>query len=133
MDIQSLSSVANNQNKLESAQQTPVNPIVKQQLSVASPDMESQKEIGKVTQEKLDNLNVKLEQLGMGLSFSVDENTQSSVIKVIDKTTDEIIKQYPSEGSLRVIKNIQEYLDSVQNSKGLNKDSLTGTLLSEII
>lgn len=133
MDIQSLSSPVTAQTKVEPAQQAPQKVEKLPESSVVSPTQKTQQETGSATSEQLSAVNVQLEKMGIDMAFTVDENTQSSVIKVIDKTTDEIIKQFPSEDSLRVMKNIQEYLNSVQNSAGSNKDSLTGSLLSEII
>lgn len=133
MDIQSLSSNVVQTNKLESGStQAPSSEARVTASSVVSPDVKPQQETEKVTQQQLDDLNPKLEQLGLGITFSVDENTKSSIIKLIDKTTDEVIKQFPSEGSLKIMSNIQSYLNSVQNDLQ-SKESLTGTLLSEII
>ena len=71
--------------------------------------------------------------LGQSLAFTVDETTNSSVVKVVDKTTDEVIRQFPSEGSLRIMQNIQNYLSLAQQNGGQAKEGLTGTLISEII
>jgi len=87
----------------------------------------------KIDETVIEELNKTLNSLNTGIYFSLDENTQSSVVKVIDKSTDEVIRQYPTEDSLRVLKNIQEYLTTV-NQRGVSeKESLTGTLFSEII
>ena len=103
------------------------------ETSVVSPNLKAQQETNEAIQVQVEQVNSKLEQLGLGLAFSVDENTRSSVVKVIDKTTDEIIKQYPNEGSLKMMKNIQEYLNSVQLSSLSSKEGLTGALFNEII
>lgn len=83
--------------------------------------------------EQVTQVNSKLEQLGMGVAFSIDEGTQSPVLKVIDRVTNEVIKQYPNEGSLEMMKNIQSYLESVQKGGMADKEGLTGSLISEII
>ena len=134
MDIQSLSSNVTHNSKLESAQ-TPTTKAEDRVVtsSVASPESKSKQESEKVSQAQLDSINPKLAELGLGMAFSVDENTKSSVIKLIDKTTDEVIQQFPSEGSLKIITNIQNYLDSVRSQDARSKEGLTGTLLSEII
>lgn len=49
-----------------------------------------------------------LSRLNQKLSFSIDENTGKTVIKILDKQTDEVVKQFPP----------QEFLDMVYN---LNK------------
>ncbi|MBD3777031.1 MAG: flagellar protein FlaG [Campylobacterales bacterium] len=109
--------------------------LMKQQAdsSVVSPQLETQQETQKVNDDQLKAVNSRLEALGIGLTFSVDENTQSSVVKIIDKTTDEVIKQFPSEGSLKIMQNIQNYLDLVNKSGMTAKEGLTGALLNEII
>ncbi|MDX1346913.1 MAG: flagellar protein FlaG [Thiomicrorhabdus chilensis] len=101
--------------------------------SVVSPAMKTQLETPKAIADQADQLNQQLAQLGQSLAFSVDENTQSTVVKIVDKTTDEVIKQFPSEGSLKIMQNIQNYLNTVQQSGLPTKEGLTGTLFNEII
>ncbi len=93
----------------------------------------AQKADVKDIQKQVEQVNSKLEQLGMGVSFSIDESSQSPVIKVIDRSTNEVIKQFPNEDSLKRMEHIQSYLDSVQQNGMDNKENLTGTLFSEII
>jgi flagellar protein FlaG len=101
--------------------------------SVEALSLNKQQATSKEIQEQVDQVNSRLEQLGMGVSFSVDKTTQSPVIKVIDRVTDEVIKQFPNEGSLERMQYIQRYLDSVQQSGSANKENLTGVLFNEII
>ena len=138
MEINSISSPVTNANA--SSAQSGVTPVTDEQVkpqlikdSVVSPNLMTQQETKERLQIQVDNVNSKLNQLGVGLAFSVDESTQSSVVKVIDKTTDEIIKQYPNEGSLKIMKDIQDYLSSVQESSLSTKEGLTGVLFNEII
>jgi flagellar protein FlaG len=140
MDINSISSSVINTNANTSSAQSGLAPVtgghVKPQQaidSVVSPNLMTQQETKELLQTQVDDVNSKLNQLGVGLAFSVDENTQSSVVQVVDKTTDEVIKQYPNEGSLKIMKNIQDYLNSVQQSSLSVKEGLTGVLFNEII
>lgn len=103
------------------------------ETSVVSPESIALEDTPEALGVQVENLNKILEQLGQSITFGVDKGTQSSVVKVVDKTTDELIKQYPSEGSLRMMKNIQEYLERAQQSGGLTKEGLTGSLFNEII
>ena len=134
MDINSISSPVQGTNSSQAAASS-ASKVPQQQVetSVVSPNLKAQQETKEMMQKQVEQVNSKLEQLGVGVMFSVDENTQSSVVKVIDKTTDEVIKQYPNEGSLKMMKNIQNYLDSVQQSGTFNKQGLTGALFNEII
>lgn len=135
MDIDSLSTSAIGNSTLQSGVKPAVEIPKQQQIeaSVASSAPKAPSEAKTATVEKVEQVNSRLEQLGVGIAFSVDESTQSSVIKVIDRTTEEVIKQYPSEGSLEMMKNIQSYLESVQKSGLSNKEGLIGTLFNEII
>ncbi|WP_040725688.1 flagellar protein FlaG [Thiomicrorhabdus sp. Kp2] len=134
MDISSMSSPVMDTNSVKPVV-TPATGVKPSQVeaSVVSPNIKTQQDTEQAIQNQVEQVNSKLEQLGLGLTFSVDENTQSSVVKVIDKTTDEIIKQYPNEDSLKMMKNIQDYLDSVHQSNSSTKESLTGVLFNEII
>ena len=135
MDINSISSPVQATNTAQAAATSNASKVPQQQVetSVVSPNLKAQQETKEMMQKQVEQVNSKLEQLGLGVMFSVDENTQSSVVKVIDKTTDEVIKQYPNEGSLKMMKNIQNYLDSVQQSGASKKEGLTGALFNEII
>lgn len=84
-------------------------------------------------QSQVDSVNNRLDELGIGVAFAVDQTTNASVVKLIDKTTEEVLKQFPNEGSLRMMKNIQDYLETVQKGGAVNKEGLTGSLFSEII
>jgi len=101
--------------------------------SVASPVPKAQEETLKKVTEQIEVLNRQLSQVGQSLAFSVDEGTQSSVVKVIDKVTDEVIRQFPTEGSLKIMNNIQNYLNLVQQNGLTTKEGLTGVLFNEII
>ncbi|MEA3406322.1 MAG: flagellar protein FlaG [Pseudomonadota bacterium] len=136
MEINSLSSLAASYQKTQSTtQEIEVKEVVQQRVdsSAVSPAQKTQQETPEVLAKQVLQLNNQLEKLGQSLAFAVDENTQSSVVKVIDKTTDEVIKQFPSEGSLRIMQNIQNYLTTVQQSGLQAKEGLTGALFSEII
>ena len=134
MDINSMSSPVMDSTTVKPVA-TPATGVQSSQVeaSVVSPSIKAQQETEQAIQTQVEQVNSRLEQLGLGLTFSVDENTKSSVVKVIDKTTDEIIKQYPNEDSLKMMQNIQDYLDSVQQSNTSKKESLTGVLFNEII
>ncbi|QBZ83480.1 flagellar protein FlaG protein [Hydrogenovibrio crunogenus] len=84
-------------------------------------------------QSQATSLNEKMLLVGLSLAFSVDEGTQSSVVTVLDTKTNEVVKQLPSEGSLKMMKNIQDYLDNLQRNEFKDKESLTGVLFNEII
>ncbi len=54
------------------------------------------------------------------LDFFVDDRSGRVVVKVVDATSDEVIRQIPSEEMLSVSRRIQEYLDGQQiEAKGM--------------
>ena len=54
------------------------------------------------------------------LDFFVDDRSGRVVVKVVDATNDEIIRQIPNEEMLSVSRRIQEYLDGQQiEAKGM--------------
>ncbi len=102
-------------------------------LSVDATVEQAQKATSTGLKQQVEQVNSRLDQLGLGVSFSIDESSQMSVIRVIDRSTDEVIKQFPNEEALKRIQHIQSYLDSVQQNGMKNKENLTGVLFSEII
>jgi len=62
-----------------------------------------------VLKDAISNLNKKLEMLNSQLKVETDEDTGARVIKIVDKETDEVIRQIPPEVILRIAK----YLDEV--------------------
>jgi flagellar protein FlaG len=83
--------------------------------------------------EKAGALNEAMQVAGQSLAFSVDEVTESRVVKVIDTNTDEVIRQFPSDEALRQMEYIHNYLNSLQQSGRTSQENLTGALFSEII
>jgi flagellar protein FlaG len=67
------------------------------------------------------NQAVALEQ--RSLSFSIDDVSGRSVIKVVDFETDELIKQIPSEELLKVAQDIKRLQEEMGQSIGLLIDS----------
>lgn len=101
----------------------------------SSKNIEQMANLASVDQLKtqVDKLNQTLEQSGQSITFGIDETTQTPVIEVKDRSTDELIRQLPSEDSLKMMQQIQDYLDRAQASGDLSKEGLTGSLFNEII
>ncbi len=55
--------------------------------------------------------------LNKGLEFSVDKDSGRDVIKVIDRDSKEVIRQYPSEEVLDLIANLSDAAGNFVNSK----------------
>lgn len=55
-------------------------------------------------QEAVQRVNDFVQPFNNGLQFSLDDDTGKTIVKVIDKTTDEVIRQFPSEEMLNIAK-----------------------------
>jgi flagellar protein FlaG len=56
------------------------------------------------------DLNKSMQEMGTRVSFSVDRNTNRTIIKVIDITTKEVVRQIPPEAMVRLSENITKLL-----------------------
>lgn len=59
-------------------------------------------------EQTVESLNEAMTLLERGINFEVDRDVERTIIKVVDRETDEIIKQIPSEDLLKVIGHLQE-------------------------
>lgn len=55
----------------------------------------------------VETLNARMKDSSRSLEFSMDEVAKRSVIRVIDKTSGDIIRQLPNEDVLRAVRNIE--------------------------
>lgn len=61
-------------------------------------------------QEAVDNINKSLQTLSQDLVFSVDHDSNRTIVKVVDQKTKEVIRQIPTPEALEIAK----ALDTVQ-------------------
>lgn len=80
-----------------------VEPSAAVQQPVPLPDMEQIK-------EAVQKINKVMQAMSNDLEFSIDEDTNRTIIKVIDQQTNEVIRQLPAKESLEIAK----ALDKVQ-------------------
>lgn len=92
-----------------------------------------QKDLTQQDLEAFEKINTKLDQLGVGVSFSFDKETSTQVVKLIDKNSNEVMKQFPNEEALKMLKHIQQYLETMSRNDEYDRKGLTGALISEII
>lgn len=55
-------------------------------------------------EESVDTLNQFIKSLNNPMLFSIDDDTGKTVVKIVDSTTQEVIKQIPSEEILSIAK-----------------------------
>lgn len=78
---------------------------------VAAQRSEDQGSLGQVDREAVNqavqNLNDYVQQIDRNLEFAVDETSGSTIISVIDRETEELVRQIPSEAALNASRNLQ--------------------------
>jgi flagellar protein FlaG len=63
--------------------------------------------LGQVSQA-LKSINKALEDRSQSLEFALDEDTDRTVVKVLDRQTKEVIRQMPTEEALRISKALDQ-------------------------
>jgi flagellar protein FlaG len=80
----------------------------------APPPAETKKEEKKVSEQDVKKIvheiNEHLQLSNTELNFSVDEESKKMVMKVVNKTTGELIRQIPAEDALRLAAHISKLL-----------------------
>jgi len=55
------------------------------------------------------------------LQFSIDEDSKDIVVKVIDQSTKEVVRQIPSKEALQIAKSLDESIDKMQQGLLINQ------------
>ena len=80
--------------------------------STVSQAVEAQKTDGasrpEVIQQSVGQLNEAIQNIRRELNFTVDDGTGKTIIKVIDSTTREVVRQIPAEEVLALLGHMQE-------------------------
>jgi len=118
METQSLNLNINSAQKGEvsSTYQTPsqVKQNVDEQKNTTPPTAASRNEVSEIelSPEKLEKVVQQLQdfmgEMNRSLQFKVDEDSGRNVIKVIDKESGDLVKQYPSEEVLGIVAKLAE-------------------------
>lgn len=66
----------------------------------------------------VEDVNFKMRQLSVGLSFEVAEDGKENVVKVIDQETGDLVRQIPSEEFLEMSKRLDEIFGELKDLKG---------------
>ncbi len=92
-----------------------------QQITSASDGQTNDVKPSPLTTEQLEKIAQQLQdfvgEMNRGLEFSVDEDSGRNVIKVIDKETGDVVKQYPSEEVLTLVANLSDMVGGFVDAK----------------
>ncbi len=84
-------------------------PAEEKKLASELLDAKTKEAENKELDKKIAQLNDYTQKINREIRFSVDEETDRTVIKVIDSETDEVIRQIPSEEILRIAESLEKF------------------------
>lgn len=67
----------------------------------------------------VDNINQAMRQSNQNLELSIDPDTKTPIVKMVDTETGELIRQFPSEAVLAIANSIDKFLLQNQFQHGL--------------
>jgi flagellar protein FlaG len=63
---------------------------------------------GKKLQGAVDAINAFLKPISSGIEFSIDEDSGKTIVKLMDKETNTVLRQYPTKEALAIAKDIDK-------------------------
>jgi flagellar protein FlaG len=77
----------------------------------------SQKMDAEEVQAMLDKMNEFMHNGQRNLNFSIDKDTDDMIVKVMDTQTQEVIRQFPSEETIKLAKHIEGMMGLILNDR----------------
>ena len=112
--------VSNTGSQVKPAAPAPVEGGIKPALTNAVPEVAKQSApTPSEVSSAVEDISRHVQNVQRNLSFTIDEDSGSTVVKVIDSESDEVIRQYPTEEILEIRRHLSEMSD----------DELTGILV----
>ncbi|GGN16046.1 MULTISPECIES: flagellar protein FlaG [Marinomonas] len=72
----------------------------------------------KVTAEEIESANRKMSQLNVQLSFEMTEDSKYNIVKVLDQTTGDVVRQMPTEEFIKMSERIDAIMSQLSDVKG---------------
>ena len=67
--------------------------------------------------QAIQDINKSFQSLSRGLEFTIDEDSQRTIVKVIDQQTKEVIRQLPSQETLEIAKALDQVIGRLIREK----------------
>ncbi|WP_067099952.1 flagellar protein FlaG [Marinomonas atlantica] len=71
-----------------------------------------------VDDNDVEDVNIKMRQLSVGISFEKTDDGENNIVKVIDQNTGDIVRQIPSEEFLEMSKRLDDIFGELNDLKG---------------
>lgn len=101
---------------------SPVNPVSAEQPNpvqplAATPTAEEASITPEQVNQSVNRINEFFQQQQSNLNFSVDEESDQLIVKVVDSETDEVIRQFPTEQAIELSKKLEEVIGLIFNDR----------------
>ncbi len=119
MSVESINAgnVAASSVQTAASQQTATQQTSSVQATPSESVQPSQKMSAEEVQVVLDKMNEFMHNGQRNLIFSIDKDTDDMIVKVMDTETQEVIRQFPSEETLKLAKHIEGMLGLILNDR----------------
>jgi flagellar protein FlaG len=94
-----------------------VRPPVARQSDATRPEQEAQQPSRKELDDAVKKINQSLPASSQGLEFSVDDESKQTIVKIIDLSTKEVVRQIPSVEALEIAKSLDKAMGRLISQK----------------
>lgn len=94
----------------------PVAPVSDNAVDIQKVDLNNSEQNINSQIKELQEFN---QNINRSLQFKVDEELGVTIVRVVDKDTDELIRQFPPEELLNLSKRLKEVNEEISSSKGI--------------
>ena len=121
MDVKSIQNVESarqiNSQNVQFLNQREQVKVQKETVKNQQEELKNQKVSPEILEKIIEELRKKLSMLNTQLKIQIDKDTDMTVIKVIDKQTNKVIRQIPPEYVLKIAKYLDEIAGLLLNEK----------------
>jgi flagellar protein FlaG len=83
----------------------------------ASSSAENDGTQGKKLESAVDAINAFLKPISSSIEFSIDQNSGKTVVKLMDKETNTVLRQYPTKEALAIARDIDKFQGLLVNTE----------------
>lgn len=81
-------------------------------------DIEAFQSLAKIEPNDIQEMNQKLSQLNVHLTFEIADDQKQNIVKVLDQSTGDVVRQIPTEEFLKMSERIDAIMNQLSDIKG---------------
>ena len=81
-------------------------------------DIEASQSLAKIEPNDIQEMNQKLSQLNVHLTFEIADDQKQNIVKVLDQSTVDVVRQIPTEEFLKMSERIDAIMNQLSDIKG---------------